>query len=261
MRPIDTRTTSTEEPVIWDEVHLEQVALELTAAQLHLWLLPLEQPFSEVEPDFATLTPDEIERSQRFKFAIDSQRFQRGRALLRRVLGRYASVAPSEVRFGYAANGKPSLLRQQNDRCIEFNLSHSGACALLGVALGTTLGVDLEQERRVQDFEQIAQNQFAPAEWAQLCSLAPQRRLAGFLAGWTRKEAYVKAQGCGLAVALDSFEVSLDPDQPAALLSIEGSKTEASAWTMWGFKANSSAWAAVVAHGTGLTLRRFKMAN
>ena len=55
----------------------------------------------------------------------------------------------------------------------------------------------------------------------------------GFYAGWTRKEiSFVKALGGGTSIALDGFEIALDPDQPAALRSIGGSGTAAARWSI-----------------------------
>lgn len=138
---------------------------------------------------------------------------------------------------------------------LQFNLSHSADRALLAVTLGRRVGVDLEHARQIDDCDAIARRHFAPAEIHQWLSLAPERRLLGFYAGWTRKEAYVKALGGGLAmVALDRFEVSLDPDTPAAMRSIQGSREAALGWSLWSIDVADGFAAAVAAEGTSLQL-------
>ena len=57
---------------------------------------------------------------------------------------------------------------------------------------------------------------------AALASLAPDEWLNGFYRCWTRKEAVIKAVGQGLSMPLDSFDVTLAPDVPAALTRIAG---------------------------------------
>lgn len=62
--------------------------------------------------------------------------------------------------------------------------------------------------------EEVSRRYLAPGELWALMRLPVDLRAAAFLACWTRKEAYVKAQGRGLHIPLDSFEVTLDPGEP-----------------------------------------------
>jgi 4'-phosphopantetheinyl transferase len=57
-------------------------------------------------------------------------------------------------------------------------------------------------------------------------------RAEAFLACWTRKEAFLKAVGDGLGRGLDSFEVSVDPHEPARLLRVFDDPSEATRWSM-----------------------------
>ena len=47
---------------------------------------------------------------------------------------------------------------------------------------------------------------------------------------WTRKEAYLKAVGEGLAAPLDSFDVTLAPGEPPRMLTLEGDAERAARW-------------------------------
>jgi phosphopantetheinyl transferase len=80
---------------------------------------------------------------------------------------------------------------------LEFNLSHSGDFALVAVTQGRKVGVDVERIRQGISSHVIAQQYFSKAEVAELQSLPFEQREAAFFTCWTRKEAYIKAQGLG----------------------------------------------------------------
>jgi 4'-phosphopantetheinyl transferase len=239
----------------WVEVAPDVAAGTLEHGQVHLWLLPLQEAAPPRGGDHAaTLAIQELERARRYRFPIDRDRFVRSRTLLRQILGAYVGVPPEGLVFDHGPAGKPSLVADGAGSAVEFNLSHSGGYAVLGVTRGHAIGVDVEVLRPVPDFEQIARSQFKPSEVDQLLALPPDRRLAGFFAGWTRKEAYSKAIGAGLSLALDHFEVSLDPDSPALIRSVGGSMAASASWSLWGFEAYEGVWVAVVVEGSSRSL-------
>lgn len=204
------------------------------------------------------LSVDESARAQRWHFARDRERFIAGRAWLRHVLAGCVGAAPAELVFVTGPHGKPMLARPASP--LQFNLSHSSGLALLALTHGRAVGVDLEAVRSMDDCEAIARRNFARAEFACWQALPLERRLQAFFACWTRKEAYVKAIGGGLSVPLASFEVTLDPNAPAALSSIDGSQQAAQRWSMWSPDVAPGFIAAVVAEGEALRLHRFDQA-
>jgi phosphopantetheine--protein transferase-like protein len=107
-------------------------------------------------------------------------------------------------------SGKPVLCGAPLD--LRFNLSHSGDWILLGVSLARELGVDIQLHRslRYTSVEKLSRRFFAHAEWEALMSMPEDERLSGFYRLWVLKEAFVKAQGCGLSSGLKRFVVSLD---------------------------------------------------
>lgn len=171
------------------------------------------------------LSADERERADRLRFERDRRRYVVGRALLRTLLARYTAAPAEELAFGYGELGKPWL-----DAGPSFNLSHSGDVALYAFAAAGELGVDVELDDADFATDRIAERFFSPAEVSALRSLPPAAQPRAFLRCWTRKEAFVKARGDGLSLALDSFDVTLAPDEPAALLRTAWSRREPREW-------------------------------
>lgn len=235
------------------------VAAELGDAHVHLWLLSLEVPPCGLTPVLALLDRAETQRYRSFAAPSHASRFAMARAMLRVLLGAYTRQTPETLCFDQGGAGKPRLAASLTDVNVDFNVSHSGNVAVVGITRGHRIGVDVEVVRTVPDHERIAHGNFAPAEYEQLMALAPERRLAGFFAGWTRKEAYVKAIGSGLSAPLDRFEVTLDPDAPAALSSIDGSAEAAAGWSLWGFESSDGVWVAAAADAAGLELQRLRL--
>src|SRR6202021_913667 len=98
------------------------------------------------------------------------------------------------------------------DLSIRFNLAPSGPRVVYALTLGRDLGVDIERIRPEFGGFAIAERFFAPGEVATLRALPEDVRSLAFFHGWTRKEAYIKAKGKGLALPLDELEVAISPD-------------------------------------------------
>src|SRR5262249_48848883 len=178
---------------------------------------------------FQMLTSDEQRRAERFYFPQDRQHFIAGRGILRVVLGKYLGREPHQLQFDYNLHGKPKLIGEKR---LRFNLSHSHGLALYAVTWEREVGVDIEHVRPDFAGEAIAERFFSPNETAVLRSLPDHLRVAAFFNCWTRKEAYIKARGKGLAIPLDQFDVSLAPGEPAALLADRAAPPESQRWAM-----------------------------
>ncbi len=236
----------------------------------HLWLVELTADTDRLARCRALLSSDERARADRFHFERHRRRFSVARASLRRLLGRYVGADPGALAFLYGARGKPRLAQPTE---LEFNLSHSHELALVGVTRGIPLGIDVEWLRSLGGFggaanastgahdvaaghgceagqaadsdrrdtdegEVLARRFFSEPEVTALLSLPVEQRSRAFFACWTRKEAYVKAVGDGLAMGLHRFAVSLLPGEPARVLAwpggrpggAEGQRLDQSAW-------------------------------
>ena len=225
------RAPSEPGPVSWPSAPV--VPLGLRSDAVHVWCAALDQPAWRVRGLVGILAPDERERAERFHFERLRRRFVVGRGVLRIILAGYLGMAPEAVRFAYRPRGKPHLA-DADDGALRFNVAHSGRLALYAVTRGRELGVDLEEVRPLEDAEPIAARYFSVGEAAALRALPPAERLAGFFRCWTRKEAYIKARGEGLAIPLHEFDVSVAPDEPARLLGSRWEPGDADRWTLVG---------------------------
>lgn len=194
---------------------------KLKEDQVHAWAVPLDGASAAWPELSAILSLDERHRAERFRLDDARRRFVTARAALRIILGPYLSKAATDIVFDYDARGKPRLAPDRAAADVRFNLAHAGDLALVAVAMGCDVGVDVERLRIVHRLEQIATRYFHPAEVAELLAAPADRRSSAFLRCWTGKEAVLKAAGLGVSTALDRFRVPLD-DHDGAWISDSG---------------------------------------
>jgi 4'-phosphopantetheinyl transferase len=209
-------------------------------------------PQPSLERIRACLSPDELARVARFRFEKNRRRYVASQGALRDLLGRYLRCEASSIRFDYGPAGKPSLT---GGHPVQFNLSHSDEMALYAIALDREVGVDVELVRPRPMMEQVARRFFAAPEVAALLAQPEAERLQAFYRCWTRKEAYIKAKGLGLRIPLGSFEVSLRPGEPAALVWVRDDPEETARWSMASLDPGNGYIGAVVVQGSGWNLR------
>ena len=174
------------------------------AHDIHLYRFALDVPASVLPALVRWLTPDEVARAGRFRFARDAARYSAGRAALRSIVGGCIGQRPERVPLVYGANGKPALA---GDAPVRFNLSRSSALGLLAVQLGDDVGVDVEEVRPFPDGLDIARSLFASEEFHALSATPEPERTTAFFRFWTRKEAVIKSLGLGLSRPLNDFSV------------------------------------------------------
>ncbi len=193
----------------------------------HLWVADLDTD----ELDATTISPDEYERACQFNRPLHQARFACGRGMLRYLAGNYLRCDPREIRFGYGAAGKPRILHPVTPE-LHFNVAHCEATILIAFSTAAEIGVDVESQRTLPDEEELVKRFFHPKEVASYHALPPPLRSRGFANAWTRKEAVLKAWGEGLQGGLDSFSVSLDPDEPCRLRVPPFSAGRTVSWTL-----------------------------
>jgi 4'-phosphopantetheinyl transferase len=216
-------------------LRLADAGLALGPGEIHVWAIRLDPEPAEVERLGRCLAADEWERAHRFRFDKHRRQYVVGRGALRTLLagylrGRGLQLRPEAVRFRYGPRGKPFLEPPQDAGGLEFNLSNSDELALAAFVLGREIGVDVEFLRPMPDCEQISERFFSASERQVLREIPGPRKEETFFNCWTRKEAYLKAVGEGLAAPLDSFDVTLAPDDPPRMLTLEGDAARAARW-------------------------------
>lgn len=163
--------------------------------EVHLWVARLDD-LPDLAAATAELSPGEAARAARLRFRVDRERYVARSALLRRVLSRYGlQVGTAELPTARA--GKP---RPPDGHALRFNASHSSGTALIAVASGQEVGVDVERLAPLADLDAFCSGALHPDELAEYRRVPPGRRLEHALRLWTAKEAVLKASGDGLGV-------------------------------------------------------------
>ncbi len=226
----------------------------IAADEVHVWRCALDMPDERVAALEGLLDEAERARAARFYFDRDRRRFIVSHGALRSVLSLYLRHDPRAIRFRQGPRRKPFLAGDPAPS-LRFNLAHSGERALVAVALNREIGVDIEMIKEQRAIRDIANRFFSPYEVGVLLALPEQERTAAFYRLWARKEAYLKARGDGLGLPLDSFDITLAPRDPPALLQTRYDPADAARWTLQDVPVEPGYAAAVAVQGAGWHLR------
>ncbi len=213
--------------------------LPLATGEIHLWVAPYE----EIDDDNLhaayreLLSPEELAQEPRFYFSKDRRCYLVTRALVRTVLSKYVNLSPREWAFSRSAYGRPEIENTsvQGER-LSFNLSHTSSMIVLAVSRQRALGIDIENYHRRKGTMDLARRYFAAQEAGAL-SQAPGHQLqCRFFEYWTLKEAYVKARGLGLSIALDKFSFSYPAAGKIEMFAEPDLGDDCRRWQFWQFK-------------------------
>src|SRR5207245_4894451 len=141
------------------------------------------------------------------------------------------------------------------------HLARSAGLALIAIATASSVGVDLEYIRAQSDYADIARRFFSAAEVDYLNALPRHRYAETFFSCWTKKEAYLKACGEGLAIPLNSFSVPLTTDPAPALVDLHVASKDivpANCWSLYTLRPAPGYAAALAIEGTGWRLRQWQ---
>jgi 4'-phosphopantetheinyl transferase len=194
----------------------------------------------------ALLSDAERRRADLFTCDRGRDRFIVARGRLREVLAARLGVRPESVELECGVRGKPALGRRFAASKLRFNISHCDDIAVLALASGSEIGVDVEAVRPIRGADAIAARFFSRAEDEAYRALDPRDKPVGFFNCWTRKEAFIKALGDGLYHPLDRFDVSLAPGKPAKILRVEDTPGDDCGWRLESFSPAPGFVAAVV---------------
>lgn len=181
---------------------------ELSERQTSVFLLRLND--YDHEQLYSFLSSDEKQRADRLKVELKKKQFIVSRSALRKILSNSIDIPNDEVNFYYSEHGKPFIENKYNNKAIEFNISHSDQCILIAISMKNQLGVDIEKINTEINYESLSKRFFSERENEYFRNIEPDKQLDTFYAIWTRKEAFIKATGQGIAYGLDKFSVATD---------------------------------------------------
>lgn len=219
-------------------------------ATVRIWWVPLEPGPARAAELRAALSREESERFARFARPRRAAQAGVARGHLRTLLGRRLGLEPAAVPIVARSNGKPCLDPAAGLEDVRFNLSHSGVWAVIALAEGREVGVDVERHAE-RDLERLAGRVLSRDELRSWSALAPAARPRAFYGAWTRREAYAKARGEGIGTALS------EPWPPAAgRRAVARVGAAAGDWLIADLEPPSDSGATPAAYSAALAVRR-----
>lgn len=180
---------------------------------VHVWRVDCEPTPSAVRRARRLVDEDELATAARQRSVTGAERLLLAHAAVRLLLGGALGDDPRALRFvrrcgecGAVGHGKPYLDGSADAAALDFSLSHAGDFALVAIARGRRIGVDIEAIRRAGD-PMLAGEFLAAGEQRAIASLTPAERSRAAARSWTRKEALLKGHGRGITGDLRALQM------------------------------------------------------
>lgn len=211
---------------------------QLGPEKIHLWQYPIGDPPDSQHLAQARTLLSAAEKNRCAAFHMEKHRaeYALSHAMLRLALSEYAPVRPEEWHFLTGEKGKPEIAYPELDTPLFFNLSHTDGFAVCAAGRIPELGVDVENMTRKTPHEELAKRFFAPFEYEYLRTMPLNFQRNAFFRIWTLKEAYVKAEGKGFAIPLDSFHFRFSTGNPAEVTLESKAELNPAAWSFFEFQ-------------------------
>lgn len=160
-----------------------------------------DKKFAEYEKYIKYLSPEKQVQIQKFRFDLDKKLGLLSDLFVRYIACESLNQKNEDLIFKKNYFGKPYLFGFPD---FNYNISHTKNAFIVGFS-EKSLGVDIEKNKSVDLI--IAEQFFNKNEIDYILSgKSGQEKL--FYQIWTRKEAYIKKSGKGLATPLSSFDVT-----------------------------------------------------
>lgn len=184
-------------------------------SEINLWQGNIAAIEEDYQHYWRILDPSEQQHASTIKNEQFHKRYVEIHARLRIVLGDVINVAPRQIRIHKADYGKPYLVDYPD---LAFNLSHTANKMVVAIADNCNLGVDIEQCKPRANLSALVDKCFAEVEKSYWQKLSRSQQIQAFYRFWTRKEAFVKATGRGIALGLK--QCVINPESQNQFLTI-----------------------------------------
>ncbi len=202
---------------------------------IKLWQGDVTAQESDYPRYWLRLGQAEQKQSANFQNKQIRQRFVEIHGRLREILGDVVNEDPAELRIHRAQYGKPYLADYPG---LSFNLSHTGNKMAVAVAHHCELGVDIEHCKPRPNLAALVEKCFAEEEMDFWRQLPDTQKTQAFYRFWTRKEAFVKATGRGIALGLKHCVIN--PNRLNEFLRVPEEYGPPAAWRIHDIAINSS---------------------
>ncbi|MCB5458826.1 4'-phosphopantetheinyl transferase family protein [Mediterraneibacter gnavus] len=148
------------------------------------------------------ITNEKANRILKFRYIADAYRTMLGELLIRYAVYQKSGCDNDEIII--SNKGKPYLIYPKG---IFFNISHSGNW-VVGATADAPLGIDIEYIKSERNYKEIMYRFYTSSERQYIMSAESEHvQRERFYQIWTLKESYIKADGRGLNIPLNSFDV------------------------------------------------------